>query len=155
MNEFYPRKEVLPGLWVGSAKDARDQPFLRHIGLVVNCSKNIPFYTTHIPGYRVAVDDDTEETILMTRYLERVTKVIDDALQNNTKVLIHCWAGMQRSSAVAAAYLMYKLFLGPEDAMKAIKKAKPESFEPNPTFMHALHRYWSILRRASRASSSI
>jgi dual specificity phosphatase 12 len=149
MNEFYPRKEVLPGLWVGSAKDARDQQFLRNVGLVVNCSKNIPFYTAHIPGYRVAVDDNFEETTLMIKYLERVTKIIDEALQNNTVVLVHCYAGMQRSSAVAASYLMYKLFLGPDEAMKAIKKAKPESFLPSPTFTHALHRYWSSLRKAS------
>lgn len=152
MNEFYPRKEVLPGMWVGSARDARDLPFLRTISLVVNCSKNIPFYTTNIPGYRVAVDDDPLENNQMVRFLVEVSRIIDEHLQRGQSVLVHCYAGMQRSSAVAAAYLMYKLFLGPEEAMRAIKKAKPESFEPWPTFSQALYRYGAVLRRTSSNS---
>lgn len=151
MNEYYPRKEVMPGLWVGSAKDARDHAFLKNVGLVINCSKTIPFATTVVPGYRVAVDDDPSETGHMLQYFPIVVRIIDEALNSDKQVLVHCYAGMQRSSAVAAAYLMYKLGITHEEAMQSIKRAKSESFEPHPTFAQALRHYYMFLNNRSRS----
>lgn len=143
MHHFYPRKQITDGLWVGSAADARDAGFLRRerIGLVVNCTRTLPFLSKTILGFRVAVDDDPAEQEEMMRYIPNATVAIDDALNAGGNVLVHCYAGIQRSSTIAAAYLMFKLGLTHEQAMAAVRKAKHEAFVPTPTFKHALQQY--------------
>lgn len=147
MNEFYPKKEVLPGLFVGSAYDARDPAFLRQVGLVVNCSKTIPFAGGHqrMQALRIAVDDNPADNHRMLHSLPLAVKTIDEALGNRQVVLVHCFAGMQRSATVAAAYLMFKLGIRPEEAMRTIKRVKPEAFEPQPTFARALREWYFSL----------
>lgn len=141
---FYPAREIVPGVWVGSSADSRDRVFLREhdIGLVVNASKTIPFTSRHILGYRVAVDDHPAENDAMLDYFPIACKLIDETVKSGKSVLVHCFAGIQRSCAVGAAYLMYKnpSFTAPH-AMQRIKDKKPEAFEPRATFWHALKEY--------------
>jgi rhodanese-related sulfurtransferase len=141
---FYPAKEIIPGLWVGSSADSRNRVFLREkdIGLVVNASKTIPFTSRHILGYRVAVDDHPSENEAMVEYFPIACRLIDETLKSDKSVLVHCYAGVQRSCAIAACYLMYKnQNLTASDAIRRIKEKKPEAFEPRPTFWSALKEY--------------
>jgi dual specificity phosphatase 12 len=143
---FYPRKLVARNVWVGSAADAVDGKFLKDadISLVVNCTKNLRFLPgTRTQNHRVGVDDDTNEVHAMVLKIPEAVAAIDAHLRNNRGVLIHCWAGMQRSCAVAAAYLMYKIGLTPPKAMAAIKHVKQEAFEPRPTFRASLDAYYA------------
>lgn len=144
MASFYPRRQVLNRMWVGSAADARDKAFLHsnNIGLVVNCSKTIPFVSEDILGHRVSVDDDSRYNDTMLRYLPSAVRAIDEALLSGKSVLVHCYAGIQRSCAVAAAYIMYKLGLTAHEAMDSVRRAKKEAFTPVPTFKHALELYY-------------
>jgi len=108
--EYYPAKEIVPGLWVGSQGDSRSLDFMRRhdIRLVVNCSRNIPSRFRKGQGIkylRVAVDDAPYEQNEMLRALPAVVPAIDEMLRAGRGVLVHCHAGMQRSAAVAAAYL--------------------------------------------------
>ena len=145
---FYPRKLVARNVWVGSAADAVDSKFLRDadISLIVNCTKNLNFLPgTHTHNHRVGVDDDFREVSPMVMKIPESVALIDTHLKNNRGVLIHCWAGMQRSCTIAAAYLMYKLGLPPSKAMAAVKKVKQEAFEPRPTFRTSLDAYYTKL----------
>jgi len=140
MNTFFQAKEIVPGVWIGSAADARNKIFMRrhNIGLVVNASKNIPFYFKHILGYRVAVDDDPSEHETMLEFVPTAVQLIDDTVRMGRGVLVHCYAGIQRSSTVVAAYLMKTKHMTAVEAMRYIKDRKPEAFSPVPTFEHAL-----------------
>jgi dual specificity phosphatase 12 len=141
---FYAAKEVLPGLWIGSSADSRNRVFLRehNIGLVVNATKTIPFTSRHILGYRVAVDDHPSENSNMLDYFPVSSKLIDETLKSGKGVLVHCFAGIQRSCALGAAYLMYKNpTLTAAQAIRYIKEKKTEAFEPRPTFEEALREY--------------
>lgn len=141
---FYAAREIIPGMWIGSSADSRNRVFLRehNIGLVVNASKTIPFTSRHILGYRVAVDDHPSENDAMLEYLPIACKLIDETLKSGKNVLVHCYAGVQRSCAIGAAYLMYKNpSLTAYDAIQRIKEKKPEAFEPRPTFWTALKDY--------------
>jgi protein-tyrosine phosphatase len=148
---FYPARNILPHLWVGSMADAHDLYFLHSNGirLVVNASKTISFSrsdgSSGALNYRVAVDDDVAENRAMYSHFPIVVRAIDNTLRNKQGVLVHCYAGIQRSCAVAAAYLMYKYGYSPSAAMRFIRSKKPEAFSPVPTFRWALDSYYTVL----------
>lgn len=150
---FFPAKEIRPGLFIGSEGDSQNPAFIKahDIALVVNCSKTIPFLT--MPGleyYRIPIDDATSNTNVLLDHLPIVVRVIDTVLQRGKNVLVHCRAGMQRSAATVAAYLMYKYNLSAANAMSAIKSRKSETFWPTPTFGIALKRYEAQLAAFDR-----
>lgn len=143
---FYPRAEVIPGVWVGSAKDAADTQFLARMGMVINCTKRIPFYSRTTENIRIRVDDATRENAKMFRAFPSAVAAIDRALQRGHNVLIHCHAGMQRSCAVCAAYVMHlqkEAMYRPSatHAMEYVKERKRGAFQPRPTFLQALTAY--------------
>lgn len=143
---FYPRSQILKGLWIGSKKDACDQDFLKGIHLIVNCTKNVPCYTDKIKYVQVEVDDDPRENGNMLRALFPTVKIIHEFLERGQHVLIHCFAGLQRSCAVAAAYLMYKGALlntkvSSTYAIDSVRKRKSGAFLPTPTFEPALKAF--------------
>jgi len=141
---YFPAKEIRPGLWIGSEGDSKSQRFMtaNNIAYVVNCSKNIPF--TVFPGieyYKIPVDDSPTNSEIILQHWPIVVRAIDSVLQRGKGVLVHCRAGMQRSAATVAAYLMFKYNLSAKDAMAAIKSRKSETFWPTPTFGAALLKY--------------
>ena len=142
--EFYPAKQIIPNLWIGSEGDSANPSFFqRHnIRLVVNATASIPFRApSDVRTYRVPVDDSPDENETMLRHFPTAVVLIDEVLNHGHGVLVHCRAGMQRSAALVAAYLMWKRGLTAEQAFEYINKRKPETFWPVPTFEPAL-RAW-------------
>lgn len=141
---YFPAKEIRPGLWIGSEGDSQNPDFMRkhNIAFVVNCSKNIPF--KDVPGveqYRIPIDDSTSNSKVILNHFPVIVRAIDSVLERGKGVLVHCRAGMQRSAATVAAYLMYKYNLSAVNAMASIKSRKNETFWPTPTFGAALKAY--------------
>lgn len=153
---FFPAKEIVKNLWIGSEGDSADAAFFaRHnIGLVVNATANLPFKApADVQTYRVPVDDDPGENDVMLRHLPVVVLLIDDVLRHGKGVLVHCRAGMQRSAAVVAGYLMWKRGLTANRAFDFINRKKAETFWPVPTFERALRAWEDVLRRKGRVAS--
>ncbi len=151
---FYAAKQILPNLWIGSEGDSRNTSFfVRHdIRLVVNASKNIPFRTptADVRTYRVPVDDHPSENQLMLSHFPVVVLAIDEVLTYGQGVLVHCRAGMQRSAAVVAAYVMWKRGWTANRALEFINRKKNETFWPVPTFEPALRAWETQLRAVGR-----
>lgn len=55
-------------------------------------------------------------------------------------VLVHCNAGVSRSSSIVIGYLMFREGLSFSDAYDQVKLARP-SIRPNPGFYQQLERY--------------
>ena len=141
---YFPAREIRPGLWIGSEGDSKNASFVaKHdIALVVNCSKTIPML--NLPGveyYRIPIDDATDQNDTILSHFPVVVRAIDSVLQRGKGVLVHCRAGMQRSAATVAAFLMFKYNLSAKNAIAAIKARKSETFWPTPTFAEALQKY--------------
>ena len=150
---FFPAKQIVPGLWIGSEGDSRDGAFFRKhsIGLVVNASANIPFRAPpDVATYRIPVDDAPSENEVMLRHFPIVVLNIDDVIKNGNGVLVHCRAGMQRSAATVAAYLMWKRGMTADEAMEFINRKKHETFWPVATFESALRAWETSLRKRGR-----
>lgn len=142
--DYFPAKRIIKGLWIGSEGDSADPTFYtRHqIRLVINATPSIPMRApADVRVYRIPVDDAPDANDTMLRHFPTAVLLIDEVLSHGHNVLVHCRAGMQRSAAVVAAYLMWKRGLTADQALEYVNKRKPETFWPRPTFEPAL-RAW-------------
>lgn len=108
--------EIVDGIWLGNYAASQDENFIRskRIGVIINCSKHIPFLkTVDTLKYNLFVDDPGMEADhfesniqVMKKHLGRLTRNIYYWKNKGLNVLVHCHAGMQRSAGLVLAYLM-------------------------------------------------
>lgn len=148
MNRLPPHNdadEIVPGIWLGNARAANDPHFLRTKGIkaVFNCTKDVPFHETVLRRYRVPVDDNLQEDEI--RNLELWSYEIVYKMQLEVKkgqpILVHCMAGMQRSAASLAMYLVATRRMKTEDAIKFIKSKRAIAFTPNANFERSIRGF--------------
>ena len=135
---------ILPGLWLGNAQSSMNEDFLKknNIKTVFNCTKDLPFHSFIKRRYRVPVDDNlkTEEIRNLELWsFETVYKVTKEHKQGN--VLIHCYAGMQRSAAVCAMYLIANQRMKKDDAINYLKNKRPIVFIPFVNFNKSIQGF--------------
>ncbi|XP_034754048.1 dual specificity protein phosphatase 19-like [Etheostoma cragini] len=73
-------------------------------------------------------------------YVGECSSFIDQAREQDGVVLVHCNAGVSRSSSVVIGYLMLREGLSFDDAYSQVKVARP-SIRPNPGFYQQLQGY--------------
>lgn len=130
--------EIVARLWLGNAKASMNETFIRqnNIAVVFNCTKNLPFSPMIPIKYRIPVDDNLEEAEIRNMELwssEIAFKIIAEYMEGKT-ILIHCMAGMQRSAASVAFFLIAFLQMRALDAMKFIKEKRNIAFYPRANF---------------------
>jgi dual specificity phosphatase 12 len=133
--------EILPGLYLGNVQDSMDIATLqiKRIYGIINCTKDLPFHPEFKgPTMRIPVNDDGQSDAGLLEHLPSAIQAIDSSLMNGSPILVHCFAGIQRSAAVIAAYVMYKHKLDAPTAVHYIKSKKPEAFWGNVNFAGAL-----------------
>ena len=110
--------------------------------LIVNCTHGIDFPPDCPECIRLPVNDspdDSEklyELIIESNVLYRIHKTI---LKKNP-VFVHCVAGMQRSCAVVACYLIKYHSMTPDNAVEFIKKYRPIAFHTGVNFLKTLKK---------------
>jgi dual specificity MAP kinase phosphatase len=122
-----------------------DEVFLRQHGIetVFNCTKDLPFHSSMRRRYRVPVDDNLEEEEIRNMELwsfEIVYKLLLEYKQGKT-ILVHCAAGIQRSAAVTAMFLMVFTGMKHEDAMQYIRERRPIAFFKNANFLKSIQGF--------------
>jgi hypothetical protein len=130
--------EIIPRLWLGNAKASVDEDFIgrNNIVVVFNCTKNLPFSPMIPIKYRIPVDDNLEEEEIRNMELwsaEIAYKMMNEYVEGKT-ILVHCMAGMQRSAASVAFFLIAFLKMRALDAMKMIKEKRRVAFYPRANF---------------------
>lgn len=140
-----PANEILPRLWLGNAKASLDEAFIQReeITVVVNCTKDRPFSHLIPIKYRVPVDDNLQEDEIRNMELwasEIAYQLLREYRQGHT-ILVHCAAGMQRSAAAIAFFLIAFLQHRAEEAMAFIKERRPIAFHPSANFGRAIQSF--------------
>ena len=146
---FSNASEIIPNLWIGDKTDAHNINFIREfdIRLIINCTKNIEFHPKYLhQKIRVNVDDkDSSNVILENKKLYHclidLINTIHTYLQKNQAILVHCYAGAQRSATVVAAYLIKFGKIDYKTAVKYIQTKRIKCFNPGINFGPALLRY--------------
>ena len=139
--DFYPAKQVLPRVWVGSMRDAASNDFMRQhdIGLIVNCTRDVPaFHAGTIPTIRIPIHDHETSAPTLYEYAPAVVREMRKFLEKypRLQILVHCAAGISRSSSTVAAYLILENRYTVQEAIKRIQQCKPETFHPRIGYIY-------------------
>ena len=143
--------EIIPGLWIGNHIIANNYDFYKQkkISLVINCTKDLNFVSSEkhnsiqLRNIRIPVDDDlsSEQTDLLYKYLSKITLYIHQSLSKYKNILVHCYAGQQRSATVVCAYLMRYTKLPYKKVVSMIKSKRKQCFYPEINFEDALIKF--------------
>lgn len=139
--------EVWPRVWVGSAAAADDALTMAGRGIThVVSVLNTPCNTTSFPGVcylRLELANDMTSDI--QQFFNRSYHFIHRALKRPlARVLIHCYVGASRSTALACSYLMRSERLTMRQALDTVKQARIVT-NPNVGFRQQLLDYEWIL----------
>jgi protein-tyrosine phosphatase len=142
--------EILPGLWLGNINSAKSNDFFQiyNISIVINCSKDIPFFSNFTKNIRISVNDNLQrhEIDRMFDYLDKACDLIHNSLLNSESILVHCFAGKQRSATLICAYLMKYGNMSLEVAIQSIKSKRDIIFTPIINFKNTLLKYQQYLK---------
>ena len=129
---------VYQNIFLGSLEAANDYKWLKENGI------------THILGmigyqhkysdieYLVYSDIDDDPTQNLIKYFSPTFEFIDRSFKTGGRVLVHCHAGISRSSTIVIAYLMYKYGMDFSKAFDITKKAR-SIVHPNYGFILQLN----------------
>ncbi len=144
-----PADEIIPGLYLGSRYAALNTEYLasKRIVSVFNCTKDIPFDPTIKRQFRVPVDDSLQEPDI--RNLElwsyelvyRIAAEYRHARKSGDAVLIHCAAGMQRSAASVAMFLIATQRITSDQAIAYIRSKRSIAFQPGINFESSIRGF--------------
>ncbi len=142
--------EIRPRLWLGNYNAARDQQFLarNNISVVFNCTKNLDF--ADAPSvkkrFRIPVDDNLapQEIENMAKWSPESLYLLLQEYYSGANILVHCAAGMQRSAAIVAMFLIATEGLGPEQAIAAVKTRRPIAFFQNANFKASIEVFYKF-----------
>ena len=119
---------IVDRVYLGNACNARNYYALKksNIGLIVNCTKEIPDnFTKEFEYINIPIND-----ILMENVSNHLEKCIDDIhyyLCNNSEksILVHCFMGASRSATFVIAYLMKYKNMSLNNAIEYVITKRP------------------------------
>jgi hypothetical protein len=147
----HPAHEILPGLWLGNRTAAHDLDWQRekNINAIFNCTKDIPIKQGVAQRiYRVPLDDNLQADEIRNLELwswETAFKIAKEVEAGN-RVLVHCAAGVQRSAAVVAIYLIAKYRVTTDEAIQYIKMKRSIAFFGNANFYNSIKGFEKSFR---------
>jgi protein-tyrosine phosphatase len=137
--------EIIPRLWLGNVRASQDTEFIKNnkIQVVFNCTKNLEF-SPNIPiKYRIPLDDNLQEDEIKNMELwsnEIAFKIISEYLSGKS-ILVHCMAGMQRSAAAVAMFLIAFYKMRANEAIIYIKQKRPIAFYHKANFGRSIEYF--------------
>jgi protein-tyrosine phosphatase len=118
--------------------------------LVVNCTPSFPFAIAveKQKQRRVPIEDDPFDSVPLFQIM-RDSSLLDEIHElvgMQKKVLVHCLAGVQRSPAVVACYLIKFHKMTPNEAIEYIKSKRHIAFFWQVNLMKALERFYEHIQ---------
>ena len=142
--------EIVPYLYLGDINASKSRRFFdeKRIKALINCSKDIPVTYSNVQHMRVPVNDTlkTADTECMIKYLPTaVAFVFKSVFIDKKPILVHCYAGMQRSACVVVCFLMKYYNMTPLDAINYVLSKRPVAFHNgnNVNFEEAMQWFYN------------
>lgn len=152
--------KIISKIYLGNHQAAKDREFFnkKNIKAVLNCSKDIPntfVCQKDIEYMRIPLDDSLKEVdfIKMYNFLPVMVEFIHKhAGLQKQNILIHCWAGRQRSAIGVAAYLVAYHNMKPAQACRYVMDKRPEAFHfgQSLNFDQALNEFYKDLKKCPK-----
>ena len=149
-NSFKFANQIIPNLWLGNRNSPKETDNLikNNIKLIINCSKDLVYESdVNIQVIRLSINDinSVESNQILGDQIEYLTYLINIYLNNNYGVLIHCYAGVQRSATVVLCYLLKYKHMSLDMGKAIMKQNRSIVFFPYPTFDSFINNYSMIV----------
>ena len=119
-----PATPITDNLWLGSGTNAGDWEFIQRqcISSVVNLTAEVPnfFSNDGVEYLHITNVRDPSDAQLIHTY-EVISQYIEQCMQKNLNVLVHCFMGRSRSFAAVVHYLMTRKGYGLDRAILEVK----------------------------------
>lgn len=140
---------ILPNLYISDMHHAQNAQLLQSLGItgIINIAPKLTenkFEQKPEFAYLTIYEDDSPKVNLKS-YFTLTNKFIDK-YRKERGVLVHCAAGISRSSSIILAYVMYKLNLGFQEAYSFVQERHPIA-DPNFGFCCQLVEYEKELKK--------
>lgn len=129
--------EVYPGIWIGSYSSVVDDDLSEVIDVVLNMAIECDYA---LKAKTQLVKIGIEDGRLTNRgVFSKAAEVIRQSRDANKTILVHCAAGVSRSSTAVLAYLMRYEGMGWGEALDHVQKSRP-CVNPHPLLVRSLIR---------------
>ena len=134
--------EIVEYLHVGSARALQSSD---RFSMIVNCTADIPFPTNCENCIRIPVHDDPVDCDKMSALVDntQVLSKMHESILEKKPVLVHCFAGQQRSCAIVALYLIRYHNMTPDQAITHIKRKRRIAFFGQVNFEAAMIYFYA------------
>jgi dual specificity phosphatase 12 len=144
---------IIPNLYLGGVSAAFDERTYRDYKVthVLSIMQRQVYFVRKMTltrkkfdvSHRLVNVRDRPDAFLM-KYWPKCFDFIDAALRGGGVVLVHCMAGVSRSAATVAAYLLYKnQFSSVNEALRHVQ-SKRRDVNPNPGFVRQLEFFYAM-----------
>jgi len=115
-------------IWLGDYTSAKDKDFLKdnNIQVIINCTIDLDFTEENLIKIRIPLEDDEQEILYFERLMPMGAELINNF--SNKNILVHCFAGMNRSATIIAAYLINYKNMYYKEAIKFILEKRSPVF---------------------------
>jgi len=145
--------EIIPNVWIGGWAVALNEDWLRRHGIVTvfNCTKDLPLLDSIPNKYRVPIEDNLKPSEIKNMEIwapEIAQKILYEYNQGHP-ILIHCYAGRQRSTTACAFFLMLLTRSPLSAVMRWIQRRRIMAFYRGVNFEPALRAFEDRLRKGA------
>jgi hypothetical protein len=138
---YFEISEIIPCVYISDFSSACEIDKLKEFGIthIITVMAGVPeMYPNIFKYYTIDVCD--RKYVDLKQWFNQCSEFIDNAIQNNGKVLVHCQKGVSRSVTIVAAYLISKKGYTYSKAIN-IMKEKRTCVNPNDGFREQLMEY--------------
>ena len=147
-----PLSQITENIYLGNIYDAQNIDKLLKLGIAKVLSlitdSQLLFYPKTIEHKLIIIPDLPRENII--QYFGECLLFIND----DKKILVHCFAGASRSATIIIAYLMWKNQLDYVESCNILQKIRPIIY-PNYGFVRQLKIFDKLLKKNKYNLSSI
>ena len=137
-----PPSEIMPYLYIGSRRDAANTELLQSLGIthILNATHDCPCFDEAAFKYHRIPVKDTWNQDLPSFFAPAFDFINLAKATPNAKCMVHCTAGISRSSTVTIAYVMHTKRSTLHQAYTFVKKYR-DVIAPNLDFMGELMQF--------------
>jgi hypothetical protein len=130
---------VYPGIWIGSYSSVVDDGLLnKEIDVVLNMAIECD-YKLKQPALQLVKIGIEDGRLTNVGVFRKAAEVIQNARAENKSVLVHCAAGVSRSSMAVLSHLMINKGMSWTKALESIQEHRP-CVNPHPLLVRSLIR---------------
>lgn len=131
--------QVYPEIWVGNQESAKDEKLLKKLGIesILNMAIEVDYEPPeNVFVAKVGIEDGV---VAPPGAFDRAAKEIGLARKQGRKLLVHCAAGISRSSSAVLSYLMTHKDIGFEKGLRILRSSRPQ-INPHPHLVLSMMR---------------